>query len=89
MHPLLGDRFTSRSTRQPLSGILRGKSVEGALLSVGDGRFAQGDDEITGAGLEGSLRGANLRPGLTPRSPAPFREVSAGRLCLRVSDPAA
>jgi acetamidase/formamidase len=51
-----GDRFTSRSMLQPLSRILRGKSVEGALLSVGDGRFAQGDGEIKVAGFEGSLR---------------------------------
>ena len=31
-------------------------SVGGAMLSVGDGRFTQGDGEIDGAGLEGSMR---------------------------------
>ncbi|PZQ46987.1 MAG: AraC family transcriptional regulator [Rhodovulum sulfidophilum] len=32
-------------------------AVEGALLSVGDGHFAQGDGEINGTGLECSLTG--------------------------------
>lgn len=32
-------------------------AVEGALLSIGDGHFAQGDGEINGTGLECSLTG--------------------------------
>lgn len=32
-------------------------SVEGALLSIGDGHFSQGDGEINGTGLEMSLTG--------------------------------
>ncbi|WP_111431769.1 acetamidase/formamidase family protein [Rhodobacteraceae bacterium DSL-40] len=38
-------------------------SVEGALLSIGDGHFAQGDGEIDGTGLECSLTG-RVRIGL-------------------------
>lgn len=49
-------------------------AVEGALLSVGDGHFAQGDGEINGTGLECSLTGT-LRIGLhkAARLPAHLR----------------
>lgn len=38
-------------------------AVEGALLSIGDGHFAQGDGEVNGTGLECSLT-ADIRIGL-------------------------
>ena len=45
-------------------------AVEGALLSIGDGHFAQGDGEVNGTGLECSLT-ADIRIGLHKPDAAP------------------
>jgi acetamidase/formamidase/AraC-like DNA-binding protein len=60
-------------------------SVPGALLSIGDPHFAQGDGEISGTALEGSLTG-EFRIGLIKRDAAPERFEAAGGPFVETAD---
>ena len=69
------------------STLLLPVHVPGALLSVGDVHFAQGDGEVCGTGIEiesaVTLRvGLRKAPGWVPRFPAYFTPTQPGRACF-------